>query len=213
MSKPDISPKTSAAGIAVDPKTLERVIPETKRPDGSVRKQLRVRPGFTPQEDVSRFRGTRQQQHDRNQLPKGHILGWIAPSSSEQRNKKGLSASESASSLGTDGGEKPTAAAAAMTKSAAKNAKRRAKKQAEKEKAIREAWDEDSEDEKEKEKAGAKTKGRPSDVATKDESPQKSEGATAVDVANETNETPAATDSRDEGDALAKELEKKLDVH
>ena len=35
MSKPDIVPKTSAAGIAVDPKTLERVIPESKRPDGS----------------------------------------------------------------------------------------------------------------------------------------------------------------------------------
>ncbi|KAL5508143.1 hypothetical protein ACEPAH_5761 [Sanghuangporus vaninii] len=195
MSKPDISPKTSTAGIAVDPKTLERVIPESKRPDGSVRKQLRVRPGFTPQEDVSRFRGTRQQQHDRNQLPKGHILGWIAPSSSEQ---------------------KPTAAAAAagMTKSAAKNAKRKAKKQAEKEKAIREAWDEDSEGEKEK--AGAKAKGSPSGAVTKDESLEKSEGvAAAADVANETSETPATTDSRDqdEGDALAKELEKKLDVH
>ncbi|OCB87499.1 hypothetical protein A7U60_g5404 [Sanghuangporus baumii] len=176
-----------------------------------VRKQLRVRPGFTPQEDVSRFRGTRQQQHDKNQLPKGHILGWIAPSSSEQRgnsNKKGLSASESASSVGTDGGEKPVAAG--MTKNAAKNAKRKAKKQAEKEKAIREAWDEDSEGEKEK--ASAKMKSKPSGAATKDESPEKSEGAAAADVANE---TTATTDSRDqdEGDALAKELEKKLDVH
>lgn len=35
MSKPAIIPDTSVAGIAVDPRTLERVIPESRRPDGS----------------------------------------------------------------------------------------------------------------------------------------------------------------------------------
>ena len=35
MSKPDLFPKTTAAGITVDPKTLERVIPESRRPDGT----------------------------------------------------------------------------------------------------------------------------------------------------------------------------------
>lgn len=35
MSKPDIVSQTSAAGIAVDPRTLERVIPESRRPDGT----------------------------------------------------------------------------------------------------------------------------------------------------------------------------------
>lgn len=35
MSKPDIIPDTSLSGIAVDPRTLERVIPESKRPDGT----------------------------------------------------------------------------------------------------------------------------------------------------------------------------------
>lgn len=35
MSKPDLFPKTSTAGITVDPKTLDRVVPESQRPDGS----------------------------------------------------------------------------------------------------------------------------------------------------------------------------------
>lgn len=35
MSKPAIVPETTVAGISVDPRTLERVIPESRRPDGS----------------------------------------------------------------------------------------------------------------------------------------------------------------------------------
>ncbi|KZT12998.1 uncharacterized protein LAESUDRAFT_606383, partial [Laetiporus sulphureus 93-53] len=81
MSKPAIVPETTASGIAVDPRTLERVIPESRRPDGSIRKEKKVRPGYTPQEDVRRFRGTRQAQMDVNTLPKGHIIGWAPPPS------------------------------------------------------------------------------------------------------------------------------------
>ncbi|THG98568.1 hypothetical protein EW026_g3654 [Hermanssonia centrifuga] len=65
MSKPDIIPNTTASGIALDPRTLERVIPESRRPDGTVRKEKKIRPGFTPQED-------------------GHIIGWTPPPSSTQ---------------------------------------------------------------------------------------------------------------------------------
>ncbi|EMD41068.1 hypothetical protein CERSUDRAFT_37833, partial [Gelatoporia subvermispora B] len=83
MSKPAIVPETTVSGIAVDPRTLERVIPETRRPDGSVRKERKIRPGFTPQEDVRRFRGTRQQQMDSTALPKGHIIGWTPPPTSQ----------------------------------------------------------------------------------------------------------------------------------
>ncbi|PIL36754.1 hypothetical protein GSI_00443 [Ganoderma sinense ZZ0214-1] len=79
MSKPAIVPETTASGIAVDPRTLERIIPESRRPDGSVRKQIKIRPGYTPQEDVRRFRGTRQTQADATALPKGHIIGWTPP--------------------------------------------------------------------------------------------------------------------------------------
>lgn len=35
MSKPPINPEKTLAGIAVDPSTLDRVIPESKRSDGS----------------------------------------------------------------------------------------------------------------------------------------------------------------------------------
>ena len=97
-------------------------------PIHSVRKQIKIRPGFTPQEDVSRFRGTRQTQADANTLPKGHILGWVAPSSAAAATSN-----------------------AAKSKSAKKNEKRKEKR---KEKAasdiaakIKENWDDDDEDE------------------------------------------------------------------
>ena len=35
MSRPPLNPAKTTAGIAVDPQTLERVIPESKRPDGT----------------------------------------------------------------------------------------------------------------------------------------------------------------------------------
>ncbi len=49
-------------------------------PRDRVRKQIKIRPGYTPQEDVRRFRGTRQVQAEANTLPKGHIIGWAPPS-------------------------------------------------------------------------------------------------------------------------------------
>lgn len=106
----------------------------------SVRKQIKIRPGYTPQEDVSRFRGSRQQQMDRNALPKGHILGWAPPSSEKTAPNKAPSSSLQPTRAGDNGGDKP------LSKSAAKNAKRKAKKQAEKEKKISDNW-EDSDDE------------------------------------------------------------------
>lgn len=123
MSKPPINPAKSISGIAVDPQTLERVIPESKRPDGTVRKQIKIRPGFTPQEDVRRFRGTKQTQMDANALPKGHIIGWAPPPQS---------------TLASGSGSGP------LSKSAKKNAKRREKKAAKKE--VPENWDEDEDD-------------------------------------------------------------------
>ena len=92
-----------------------------------MRKEIKIRPGFTPQEDVQRFRGTRQQDLDKRQLPPGHILGWVPPSSETKKAS--------------------VSAAAAASKSAAKNAKRNAKKKEEKQKAleekIRECWEDD----------------------------------------------------------------------
>ncbi|KAJ7179184.1 hypothetical protein C8R46DRAFT_1028783 [Mycena filopes] len=123
MSLPPINPSKTVAGIALDPQTLERVIPESRRPDGTVRKQIKIRPGFTPQEDVRRFRGTKQTQQDANALPKGHIIGWAPPPTSQ--------ASGSAT--------KP------LSKSAKKNAKRREKKEDKKDETVADNWEDDEE--------------------------------------------------------------------
>ncbi|KIK65339.1 hypothetical protein GYMLUDRAFT_38787 [Collybiopsis luxurians FD-317 M1] len=119
---PPVVPQQSASGIAVDPQTLDRVIPASRRSDGSVRKEIKIRPGFTPQEDVSRFRGTRQAQMDANALPKGHILGWTPPPTDANASKP-------------------------MSKSAKKNAKRREKKISEKtiEEPVKDSWEDDDE--------------------------------------------------------------------
>lgn len=61
--------KTSASGIIDDPNainngqgTKQRIIPESRRADGSIRKERKVRPGFTPVEDVARFVPSRVRQ-------------------------------------------------------------------------------------------------------------------------------------------------------
>ncbi|KAH8830802.1 hypothetical protein DL96DRAFT_1594359 [Flagelloscypha sp. PMI_526] len=122
MSLPPINPDKTLAGITVDPLTLNRVIPESRRADGSVRKELKIRPGFTPQEDVKRFRGTRQAQMDASALPKGHIIGWVAPTPAVPASSK------------------PT------SKSAKKNAKRKEKREDQKKQIIAENWEDDDEE-------------------------------------------------------------------
>jgi partner of Y14 and mago protein len=91
----------------------------------SVRKQLKVRPGFTPQEDVQRFRGTRQAQLDANALPKGHIVGWAPPSDTIQIK-------------------------VAQSQSARKNAKRKEKRKEKKDeelqKKVADSWEDDDDE-------------------------------------------------------------------
>ncbi|KAG6855124.1 hypothetical protein C0991_006053 [Blastosporella zonata] len=135
MSRPPVNPDKTVAGIAVDPQTLERVIPESKRPDGTVRKQIKIRPGFTPQEDVRRFRGTRQVQMDANTIPKGHIIGWAPPPQAA-----------------------PTSDAKPISKAAKKNAKRREKKQDAKKDEVPDNWDDDEADDAKPEQKAPSTK-------------------------------------------------------
>lgn len=92
-----------------------------------MRKQLKIRPGFTPQEDVSRFRGSRQQALDATALPKGHILGWVAPSAAAQPKAK--------------------TATPPPNKNAKKRANARAKKAAEKTAVVKDNWDDEEEEE------------------------------------------------------------------
>ena len=75
-----------------------------------MRKERRVRPGFTPQEDVQRFRGTRQQAADARSgtlaAGKGGVPGWTVP-----------------------GAAPVPASSASLSKAAKKNEKRKKKRQ------------------------------------------------------------------------------------
>lgn len=88
-----------------------------------MRKERKIRPGFTPQEDVARFRSTRQQAVDSRALPKGHILGWAPP--------------------GTAAPEKSQP----QSKSAKKNEKRREKRKEKRQEVVRENWDSEGDEE------------------------------------------------------------------
>jgi partner of Y14 and mago len=87
-----------------------------------VRKERKIRPGFTPQEDVARFRSNRQQAMEARTLPKGHVPGWAPP---------GAAASET---------KEP------QSKSAKKNEKRREKRKEKRQEVVQENWDSDADE-------------------------------------------------------------------
>ncbi|OJA16972.1 hypothetical protein AZE42_00591 [Rhizopogon vesiculosus] len=192
MARPPLFPDQSAAGIAVDPRTLERVIPESKRLDGSVRKQLKIRPGFTPQEDVSRFRGSRQQALDATALPKGHILGWVAPSVAAQPKGK--------------------AATPPPNKNAKKRANARAKKAAEKTATIKDSWEDDDDEGETVADVGEAAEGTKEESTTTSSTNDTTKGSHTTDKPNlavapdsSPSSTPSATQSTLE---LSSKLEK-----
>jgi partner of Y14 and mago protein len=51
-----MAPPVTASGITTDKATGERHIPSSTRPDGSQRREIRVRPGYMPPEDVERYK-------------------------------------------------------------------------------------------------------------------------------------------------------------
>ncbi|KAL0949756.1 hypothetical protein HGRIS_009794 [Hohenbuehelia grisea] len=182
MARPPLNPDKTLAGITVDPHTLERVIPESRRADGSVRKQLKIRPGFTPQEDVRRFRGSRQQQMDANALPKGHIIGWVPPTNSKPGAYAfpALGKSTSAST-----GEKP------LSKAAKKNLKRKEKREDKRADAVKDNWDDDDDDDDDKSSA------KPTSAKANDSA-----------IANSAAKDTPPSDLSTETSVLEKELEK-----
>lgn len=168
----------------------------------SVRKQLKIRPGYTPQEDVQRFRSTRQQAIDARALPPGHIPGWVPPSSSSKKpssSSRGVPGAGDFPSLGGTGagagGE-----GKALSKAQKKNEKRRQKKKETKDDAdepVRDNWDSD-EDDKSRVGSGAKSVSATASPAHTQDTPNASEKDKAV------------LDSAD-ADAVAEKLSK-LDV-
>ncbi|KAI8820264.1 partner of Y14 and mago [Fimicolochytrium jonesii] len=83
----------------------DRVIPASRRPDGSVRKERKVREGYVPQEDVNRYTNAKV---EATRVPAGYVAGLGVPSSAAAGANPGADSS--------------------LSKSARKNAKRRAKK-------------------------------------------------------------------------------------
>ena len=55
-SRADQSASTTSAGITTDVATGERHIPASKRADGSQRREIRIRPGYRPPEDVEVYK-------------------------------------------------------------------------------------------------------------------------------------------------------------
>ncbi|KAI9030543.1 hypothetical protein DFJ74DRAFT_702834 [Hyaloraphidium curvatum] len=95
-------PQPSAAGIVA--KDGERVVAATRRADGSLRKEIRIRPGYVPPEDVARYAN---QKVEGMKLPEGYVVGLGVV----DKNKAGHAPGE-----------------AEKSKAAKKNEKRRAKK-------------------------------------------------------------------------------------
>lgn len=141
----------SASGIVERKLTGERVIVESRRADGrcvhlispyvgrllrkehSIRKERKVRPGYTPPEDVEKFKSARQQDADRRALPKGMVPGMASSAISAAR----------AAQEGS--------AAAELSKSAKKNAKRREKKDEDdrppaSNEPVKDSWDEEEDE-------------------------------------------------------------------
>ncbi|CBJ49282.1 conserved unknown protein [Ectocarpus siliculosus] len=60
------------------------VLPATQRPDGTWRKERRIKKGYIPQDEVAKFetRGTQNQKYLKNRLPPG-----MAPESASEPNK------------------------------------------------------------------------------------------------------------------------------
>ncbi|KJA29992.1 hypothetical protein HYPSUDRAFT_32034 [Hypholoma sublateritium FD-334 SS-4] len=161
------------------PRARSFLSPLACRSHSSVRKQIKIRPGFTPQEDVRRFRGTKQAQMDSTALPKGHIIGWAPP-------PKSTAASTSEG--------KP------LSKSAKKNAKRKEKREKEKTDDVPDNWDDDDDDEA---KPAAPT---PSATKSSVSTAPASSDAAQADSADGKSKDAKITQSTD--DALVEKLDK-----
>ena len=78
----------SKAGITTDESTGERYIPSSVRADGSKRKEIRVRPGYKPPEDVELYKN-RAAAAWKNRAARGGVPGAENP---EQRRRQEFTA-------------------------------------------------------------------------------------------------------------------------
>ncbi|KAI9199678.1 uncharacterized protein BJ171DRAFT_517459 [Polychytrium aggregatum] len=90
MSRRPPSSQT-ASGIVTRGPENERVIPASRRADGSIRPERKIRPGFIPQEDVKRYTNPRA---EAIKLPAGYVVGMGQQQQADQvdADKKGKNA-------------------------------------------------------------------------------------------------------------------------
>lgn len=152
-----------------------------------LRQQRKVRPGYTPQEDVSLFRGSRQAvAAPQNRNAPGYLPPGAAPKAAAGA-----------------GGDKP------LSKAAAKNAKRRAKKQAEKEEEVKDNWDSDSDGDKAGKMKGSSEEKDQSKKEPPKEKGSKEEDAEAVQETKKDIETTTTTEkTKDVGSDLTTKVAK-----
>ncbi|OQD73271.1 hypothetical protein PENDEC_c016G05990 [Penicillium decumbens] len=84
----------SKAGITTDANTGERYIPSSVRADGSKRKEIRVRPGYKPPEDVELYKN-RAAAAWKTRSARGGVPGAEAPSSEDDKNAQAPSTTAS----------------------------------------------------------------------------------------------------------------------
>ncbi|KAJ5959275.1 Exon junction complex Pym [Penicillium vulpinum] len=104
-----MSSNVARSGITTDAQTGERYIPSSVRADGSRRKEIRVRPGYKPPEDVELYKNRA-------------AAAWKTRAKGGVPGAEGLSSEDDKTKTAT----KPTTAATTATTAASnKNAKRR----------------------------------------------------------------------------------------
>ncbi|GAA5988175.1 hypothetical protein JCM5350_002211 [Sporobolomyces pararoseus] len=143
MSRPPMNlifPEKSNSGISRN-QDGQRVIAPTRRPDGTFRQEIKIRPGYTPQEDVSLFRSSKQVELDQHRARKGTVPGLKPNNPLVQDALRGISGGGSASG----------------SKSAKKNAKRKEKRNegaTSSENNVKDSWDDDDDQEEQKTRQG-----------------------------------------------------------
>jgi partner of Y14 and mago protein len=107
MSKP----QPSTAGIIVAKETGERVVAPTRRADGSLRKEIKIRPGYTPPEDVARYANSKVESF---KAPDGYVVGLgVVEKNKTKTTGTSAAAQESEKSKAAKKNEKRRAAAKA----------------------------------------------------------------------------------------------------
>lgn len=122
----------SKSGITVDAVTGERYVPSSVRADGSRRREIRVRPGYKPPEDVELYRNKAAAAwKSRNQAAAAGGVPGAEGLSSSNTGGSGASAATTTTSTSTPPGATTTTATTGASSASNKNAKRReAKKKA-----------------------------------------------------------------------------------